>query len=169
MLTVAAATVVLLIAIILDSDHFSFMVRPEVQAIAGIFVVAVLLFDNVVSGLVLGIAVLIMYMRVYSSKYNITWNSWATTNLFGDVLSNNSSSMKGSGRSHDSHMNPTVRKYVTPADLEDAQNNVVDNQAFNTPGVGISGHVFGAQGTADRDILPAFDNFGPGSEIKMIG
>lgn len=152
MLTVAAATVILLIAIMLDADHFKFMVYPEIQAIAGVLVVAVLLFDNVVSGLVLGISVLIMYARVYSNQYGINWGNQLT------------------GKKMNSALSSAVKKYITPQDLEDAQNNIVSKKAYETPVIGMSGvygeTVYGAQGFAEKNVMPGYDSYAPGSAVK---
>ena len=71
MFTVAASIVLLMIAIMFDSDNFKFIVKPEYQVIAGTFVIAVILFDNALAGLMCGLAIIIMYTRVIGRKYGI--------------------------------------------------------------------------------------------------
>jgi hypothetical protein len=156
MLTVAAAVVVLLVAIMLDPDNFGFVVKPEVQVVIGTIVVAVILFDNFASGLVLGIAVLVMFTRVFAKQYGIDLN---LQTLF---------SMKSDTANARYPMKSLIRDYITPENLKDAQNNIYDETNFKKEMKGIKGvygePVYGAQG-ADFS-MPGYDSYAPGSIVK---
>jgi hypothetical protein len=157
MLTVSAALVVLLVALMLDPDNFAFMVNPEVQVVLGILVIAIILFHNAASGLILGIAVLIMYLRVHSKQYGVDIN---LSSMFRPLTEKLSSAKYPMGS--------LVKNYITPQNLIDAQNNIYDKTNFTTEMKGIKGvygePVYGAQGT-DK-TMPGYDSYAPGSLVK---
>ena len=136
MFTVALGLVVLLIAIMLDSDHFKFIIKPEYQVIIGTIVIAVILFDNALAGLLFGLTVIIMYTRVIARKYGI--------NL--DVMS----ALDKNSKEYSYTQNTTIlkqgnpmrnlvkdKKYVSPSNLLDAQNNIVDSKNYTNSYIGI--------------------------------
>ena len=160
MFTVIAACIVLLVSLMLDSSHFKFIVKPELQVIIGTCIVAVLLFDNAASGFILGLSVIIMYMRVHARDYGM--------NL--DIMSlfdgSKSFKLRKGGA-----MNSLVKKseYISPENLKDAQNNVVSPENYNEPVVGLHGTkdrpVYGAQGT--DSFMPGYDGRELGSAVKQ--
>ena len=117
------------------------------QVVLGTIVVAIILFDNVAAGFILGVAVLLMFMRVHMKKYGIKLDMW---------------SLKPQGKYP---MKSLVNPYVTPEHLEDAQNNVFDepNMAKEMKGIqGVYGEpVYGAQGT--DNTMPGLDVLPPGA------
>lgn len=158
--TVVAAVAVLLIAIVLDADHFRFMTNPEVQVVAGTIVVATLLFDSVLAGVILGVSILIMYVRVYAKTYGITLD---LASLF------NTGKSAGNGKYP---MRSLVTDYITPEHLKDAQDNIFDETNFSKEMVGVRGvygePVYSAQGTERSPlgtVIPGYDSYAPGSFV----
>ena len=143
MFTLAAACTVLIIAVFMDSSYFTHITQPDVQVVLGTLVIAIVLFDNVIAGLIIGIAVLIMYMRVYVTKFGITINLW-----------NWDQSAK-----HKYPMKTLFNQHVTAANLKDAQNNVFNDGDYDKEMVGVKGvygeAVYSAQGT-DK-LMPGLD------------
>jgi hypothetical protein len=143
MFTLAAACTVLIIAVFMDSSYFEHITQPDVQVVLGTLVIAVVLFDNVIAGLIIGIAVLIMYMRVYVTKFGITINLWNWD--------------KGQSKAYP--MKTLFNEHVTAANLKDAQNNVVNEGDYAKEMVGVKGvygeAVYSAQGT-DK-LMPGLD------------
>ncbi len=145
MFTLAAACTVLIIAVFLDSSYFEHITQPDVQVVLGTLVIAIVLFDNVIAGLIIGLSVLIMYMRVYVTKFGITINLW---NWDGDGSQSSKYPMK-----------TLFNEHVTAANLKDAQNNVVNDGDYEKEMVGVKGvygeAVYSAQGT-DK-LMPGLD------------
>jgi hypothetical protein len=144
MFTLAAACTVLIIAVFMDSSYFEHITQPDVQVVLGTLVIAIVLFDNVIAGLIIGIAVLIMYMRVYVTKFGITINLWN----WDKGMSSNAYPMK-----------TLFNQHVTAANLKDAQNNVFNDDDYDKEMVGVKGvygeAVYSAQGT-DK-LMPGLD------------
>jgi len=127
----------------MDSSYFEHITQPDVQVVLGTLVIAIVLFDNVIAGLIIGIAVLIMYMRVYVTKFGITINLWNWDK----------------GQSNAYPMKTLFNEHVTAANLKDAQNNVVNQDDYDKEMVGVKGvygeAVYSAQGT-DK-LMPGLD------------
>jgi hypothetical protein len=135
MFTVALGLVVLLIAIMLDSDHFKFIIKPEYQVIIGTIVIAVILFDNAYAGLLFGLTVIIMYTRVIAHKYGINLDVMSAFDKNNKEYSYTQTTVLKKGNP----MRNLVKdkKYVTPANLLDAQNNIVDTKNYINSYIGI--------------------------------
>lgn len=156
MFTVAASIVLLMVALMLDSDHFKFIVQPEYQVIAGTIVIAVILFDNALAGLLCGLAIIIMYTRVIGRKYGINLDIMT---LF--ETKNNTTPLKPGNP-----MRKLVKEtpYITPANLLNAQNNIVDSKSYSDSYVGIPKingfSVYSAEGPTkeDEQKVLSYDN-----------
>jgi len=121
MYSVALASIVVLVSLLVDTHYFENIVKPDIQIVIGTLVVFIILFDNALTGLLLGIAVLIMYLRVYAKTFGIDfWNFDKTTKI-----------------SDKYPMRSILGSYVTPEKLRDAQNNVIDSPSVDTPIIGI--------------------------------
>jgi hypothetical protein len=160
MFSVIASCVVLVLSVIVDPSFFANIVKPDIQVVLGTLVVAIVLFDNVASGLILGVSVLIMYMRVHAREYGIDLNLW---NLVTGKLKYDPKSYP---------MKSLVKQYITPENLKDAQDNTFDADNYKKEMVGVKGvygeAVYSAQGT-DR-MMPGLDLvevYAPTAEIKF--
>ena len=145
MLSVVAGCVLLLIAVFADSVYFQNIVKPDIQVVLGTLIVGVVLFDKPLAGLAMGLAVMIMYLRVYARSYGITLN------LFG----NNTR-----GLSNKYPMKSLLKDYITPMNLKDAQDNVVNNDNLTQEIKGVKG-VYGeaVYGTQGQDkIMPGLSD-----------
>jgi len=165
MFTVAASIVLLMVAIMFDSDHFKFIVKPEYQVIAGTFVIAIILFDNALAGLMCGLAIIIMYTRVIGRKYGI--------NL--DIMTLFETTNKTNPLKPGNPMRKLVKEtpYISPANLLDAQNNIVDSKSYNDSYVGIPKingfSVYSAEGTTkegETQVLGYDNEIYIGSSVK---
>lgn len=147
MLTIAAGIVAILVAILLDSEYFIFIMKPEYQVILGTIVIAIILFDNAFAGLLCGLAVIIMYTRVIAHKYGINLDIMA---LFEEK---HGSPNKPTVMKNGNPMNDLVKTvpYITPKNLLDAQNNIVDPRTYNDTYIGITNlkgsPIYSAEGT----------------------
>lgn len=122
----------LITATIVDPRGFEVLVRSDVQLILASVIIFLLVFVDHIMGFILGLTALVLYSRVFMAKYGIS--------LFDAA--------KGGP------MTPNTAEYVTPWHLKDAQNNVVDEDAFEKPYKGVNGdNVYSAQGL-DAKILP---------------
>jgi hypothetical protein len=121
-----AGLAVLLTGTLIDPVSVQFIVRPELQIVIAAVIVFCVLFVDHIFGFILGLAALTTYTRVFMHKYGRTPFSM---------------SLNGRG---------ALTPYVTPKNLEDAQNNVVDPKEMTTPYVGAKGiygeRVYSAQG-----------------------
>jgi len=163
MQTILIAIFVLMLAALLDVSYFINIVKPDIQIALGILVVAVTIFDNFATGLILGIAVLLMYLRVYVIKYGVSLEFWKVAAATADGKYPMKSLVKG---------------YVTSQHLKDAQDNTFDDQNFDKELIGIKGvygeAVYGAQGTGTRTSsgsnnpgLPGMDMYPPVAELSF--
>lgn len=130
MLVRLLALLVLMLVALVPEKGIAIVMRPDVQMILGTIVLIVLVVYDVFTGFILAMALIVAFFRVYHG--NISF--WKDGN---DVRS------KGP-------MANLVTRYITPENLHDAQNNVVDNKDFETEIIGIRGvygePVYGAQG-----------------------
>jgi len=165
MFTVAASIVLLMVALMFDSDHFKFIVKPEYQVIAGTLVIAVILFDNALAGLMCGLAVLIIYSRVIGRKYGI--------NL--DIMTLFETKNKTNQLKPGNPMRKLVKEtpYISPANLLDAQNNIVNEESYNNTYIGIPKinefAVYSAEGTTkenEQQVLGYDNEIYTGSAVK---
>ena len=103
---------------------------PESQMVIATIIIAIILFLDPISGVMLGTAALIFYYRYHSLL--VTDNS-------GKVLDLNK---------------PMVTRYITEENLRDAQNNLVAADVPDYVGIeGVYGEpVYGAQGNKNKDI-----------------
>jgi hypothetical protein len=171
MFTVALGLVVLLIAIMLDSDHFKFIIKPEYQVIIGTIVVAVILFDNAFAGLLFGLAMITMYTRVIARKYGINLDVMSAFDKNNKKYSYTQNTVLKQG----SPMRNLVKdkKYVTPSNLLDAQNNIVDTKNYTNSYIGIpemyGQPVYSAEGI-DKDSTTEVEGYDSsvyiGSSVK---
>ena len=176
MFTVALGIVVLLIALMLDSNNFRFIVKPEYQVIVGTIVIAVIIFDEALSGLLLGLAVIIMYTRVIARKAGIKLD---IMDLLGKT-SQTSETQKSNYKQetplqNGSPMRKLVKEtnYITPSNLVDAQNNIIDTKNYTNTYVGIpemyGKPVYSAEGTdtdGETDVQGYDSGIYIGSSVK---
>jgi hypothetical protein len=161
MFTVALGIVILMIAIMLDSDHFRFVLKPEYQVVIGTIVIAIVLFDNALSGLLVGLAVIVMYTRVQARRYGVNLDIMS-------IFDKNSQNNLVPGDA----MRDLVKEspYISPANLLDAQNNIVDEKTYTTPYVGIPKTkgfpVYTAEGTDKEDEVSGYEGKDIGSAVK---
>lgn len=119
---------------LVPQDQIQLFKQSEMQLLAAILVAIVIVMVDVYAGLVLGVALIILYQRLY-----------------GDMLMS-IANVEGSdkGARGKGPMACLISKYITDDDLTNAQNNVVDEAQLDTQIVGISDvdtdQVFGAQG-----------------------
>ena len=151
MLPKVLALIVLLIASLIDIKYVETIIQPDIQLLLGTIVVAIIVFFDAVAGLILGIGLLVLYLRVYSKKYNIHIREIIT------------------GKNNKNYpYAPLVTAYVTPAHLEDAQTNVIDPEKYWTEVKGFSGPynepVYGAQGI--DSTMPGFGSPFPGESYE---
>lgn len=144
LLTIVIACALLCMAVFLDSQYFEIMLKQDIQVVLGTLVIAVILFDSPIAGLIMGIAVIIMYMRAYGRRFGITF----------PFEHDNTVSKKYP-------MQSLIKKYITPENLKDAQDNVVDenNSKVEIKGVkGVNGEqVYGAQG--QDQVMPGLTSY----------
>jgi hypothetical protein len=141
------ALVVLIATTVVPIQALSVVVVPEVQLILGTLVVLYLLLRDPIAGLLLGLALLLAYFRVFRAKYGVAWNPLRSTNY---------------------PMSSLVTDYITPEHLHDAQSNVVDERDYAVEIKGVKGvygeDVYGAQGL-DAKLLPGYGEIPPGEMV----
>jgi len=141
----------LLATLLIDIKYVQFIVNPDIQLILGTTIIAIIVFFDAWAGLILAIAVFILYLRVYSNKYGLN---------ISEILT---------GRQSKNYpMESLVNAYITPKNLEDAQNNIVSDTAYNKEIKGIKGvynePVYGAQGI--DPTMPGYGSPFPGESLK---
>jgi hypothetical protein len=151
------ALFVLIVATLAPIRFLGFVVIPEMQLILGTLVVLYLLIRDPLSGLLLGVALLLMYFRVFAAKYGFTWKNIIKP------LSKKSA--------HQYPMVPSlVSDYITPDHLRSAQNNIVDDKDYQIEVKGIDGiygeTVYGAQGM--DPTMPGFGEVPMGGEVRTL-
>ena len=139
------ALTILIVSVVADTSDFKFFMRADVQFALGVAVVAIVLFGDAIVGLALGLAVFVVYMRVYSDYLGIDL-SWMPS-----AYKKNASTDKVLG------------EYITPENLKDAQDNVFDTKSAAIEMRGITDPygkgVMGAQGMDAK--FPGMDMFAP--------
>ena len=145
--------IVLLAAALIDINYVQFIINPDMQLLLGTIVIAIIVFFDAISGLILGLSLIVLYLRVYSKKYNIDIREIITGKA------NNSSNYP---------MNSLVSAYITPQNLENAQNNVVDEAGYFKEVKGFrSPHnepVYGVQGI--DPVMPGYGSPFPGVSFE---
>ena len=145
------ALIVLIVSLFIDINYVQFIINPDVQLILGTVIVAIIVFFDAWVGLLLAIGTFILYLRVYSKKYGINMREIIT----GKKTANYP-------------METLVDAYITPKNLEDAQNNIVSENAYNKEIKGIKGvynePVYGAQGI--DTTMPGYGAPYPGETFK---
>jgi hypothetical protein len=151
MLPKIVSLVILLISALIDVKYVQFIINPDVQLIFGTIIIAIIVFFDAWAGLLLAIAVFILYLRVYSKKYGINMREIITGKKTGNYP-----------------METLVDAYITPKNLEDAQTNIVSDSAYNKEIKGIKGvydePVYGAQGIDTK--MPGFGAPFPGETFS---
>lgn len=115
---------------IVSPGHYELVIRSDIQIILAAVIVFTLIFIDHIFGFLLGLAVLVLYSRVFMNKYGISG--------FG--------------------FREKQSSYITPQNLIDAQTNVIakENEAY----VGVKGpygeEVYSAQGIESGSKLPGF-------------
>jgi hypothetical protein len=154
MLPKIVASIVLLVSLLIDVKYVEAIIQPDIQLLLGTIIVAIIVFFDALTGLILGISVLILYLRVYSKKYNIHIREIIT----GKQTKNYP-------------YNSLVTAYVTPDNLKDAQTNVISDETYWTEIKGFSGPynepVYGAQGI--DNTMPGFGSPFPGESYESNG
>lgn len=147
--------VVLILSMFINTDSIKFIINPDIQLLLGTIIVAIIIFLDSISGLLLGLSLLVAYLRVYAKKYNININ---------EIITNKNTK--------DYPNAPLISSYyITPKDLENAQNNIVSNDNYHkevkgfTTGV-YNEAVYGAQGI-DK-IMPGYTNQFPGESYQPV-
>lgn len=147
--------ILLLVATFVPVEMVSFIVRPDVQLIAGTIIVLYLVLKDAIAGFIAGIALLIVYFRVYAEKLGISFQDAIGMDKLGSIWGSNSSEPSSS------------MPYITPQHLESAQSNVVDPASLGAEMKGVLGvygeEVYGAQGM-DKE-MPGFSS-ALGEEVR---
>ena len=138
------AIAVLFVSLIIDTADFKDIIKPDVQIILGVGIVSIIMFVDSITGLILGLTILIIYLRVYAKMYGIKIeNIVDVKNLLLNGDHTNASKYPMETLVYDTN-------YITPKNLEDAQNNVFDKKVLNKEYIGITGiygkGVIGAEG-----------------------
>lgn len=146
--------ILLLVATFVPVEMVSFIVRPDVQLIAGTIIVLYLVLKDAIAGFIAGIALLIVYFRVYAEKLGISFQDAIGMDKLGSIWGSNPSELSS-------------MPYITPQHLESAQSNVVDPANLGAEMKGIRGvygeEVYGAQGL-DKE-MPGFSS-ALGEEVR---
>lgn len=137
--------IMVLLATLLPPQVFSLVTYPEVQLILGTLIAVYIIAADAIAGMLMGVAVLIMYFQVYAHSFGIS--------VYDLIKSSYSPSY---------HSTSLVSRYVSPEHLEKAQTNVVDPLHYDVEVKGVEGvygePVYGAQGiTSNKEMLPGFD------------
>jgi hypothetical protein len=143
------AAIVLVISILIDVKYIQFIINPDIQLLLGTIVVAIVIFFDSISGLILGLSLLITYLRVYAKKYNIN---------LSEIITNKQT------KNYPNSPLVSSKYYITPKNLADAQNNIVNKDNYNTEVKGFTGAynepVYGVQGI--DNMMPGYTNQFPG-------
>jgi hypothetical protein len=121
---------ILIVAAVADPAPVAFLTQAESQVIIGALVVFLIIFVDYVIGFVIGLSAIVIYARIFKEKYGISTRF--PMSLMGES-----------------------RPYITPKDLQNAQDNVVGE--VKTPYKGIPG-VYSAQGLDSE--LPGIEGSG---------
>jgi hypothetical protein len=148
------AIILLLLAAFVDVKYVQFIIHPDVQLIIGTMIVAIIIFYDALSGFILGITMLVLYLRVFSNKYNIDIKEFIT------------------GKKTPEYQYPmdslVTDGYITPKNLEDAQNNIIDMNSYNKEIKGFKGAynepVYGAQGI--DSMMPGYGEIEAGESLS---
>ena len=138
------AIAILFVSLVIDTADFKDIIKPDVQIILGVGIVSIIMFVDSITGLILGLTVLIIYLRVYAKIYGIKMENIVD---FKNLLLNTEPS------AHTNYPMETLvdnNNYITPKNLEDAQNNIFDKNVYDKQFIGIKGvygeGVLGAEG-----------------------
>lgn len=137
------AIAVLFVSLIVDTADFKDIIKPDVQIILGVGIVSIIMFVDSITGLILGLTILIIYLRVYAKMYGIK---------IENIVDVKNLLLNGDHNTSKYPMETLVNdtNYITPKNLEDAQNNVFDKKVFDKQYIGINGiygkGVLGAEG-----------------------
>lgn len=131
----AVGLAILITATLIDPKPFTFLTHMEVQMAFAAVVVFTVMFVDHIFGFILGLSLIALYSRVFMHKYGI--------NILGDF----------GGKSE------TIA-FVTPKNLLDAQNNVVDDDGKPYSGIAAKGYTAQGSGGVDsvEKLVPGFPN-----------
>ena len=102
------ALIIFGLTFIVDLEQFKFLRRDEVQIMLALLVVAVILFVEAIAGLLLGLALLVLFYRTHEALIGYRGSEgWAGTYRDKDLM-------------------VSLEDYVTPAHLERAQTNTIE-------------------------------------------
>jgi len=129
--------ILLVLSFIVKTSDFVLITKPNVQLILGLSVVAIILFFDAIFGLILGLSILIMFMRVNTYILGIDIN-------------------------YKFKSNSKKTPYVTAKNLEDAQTNVYSNSkdiiGVVDPITNSAKDVWGAQGSLNEQKLEPYNS-----------
>jgi hypothetical protein len=149
------AFIILVISLFIDVQYIQFIINPDIQLLLGTIVVAVIIFFDSISGLLLGLSLLVTYLRVYAKKYNIN---------LSEIITNKTR------KDYPNAPLVSASYYITPKNLADAQNNIVNKENYNEEVVGFRGAynepVYGAQGI--DTTMPGYTNQFPGERYQSF-
>jgi hypothetical protein len=132
------AVFLIALAFVVNKKYLEFIAKPDAQAILGTLVLIIIIFGDTITGLLLGILLIVIYGRYYMDLTNNVIKS-AKNNKYPMVS--------------------LIDPYVTPENLKDAQDNTVLVANAEDEVKGLNGMfddpVYGAQG---------FDKTMPGFE-----
>jgi hypothetical protein len=155
MLQKLLATIIVIVSLIIDLKYVQYIINPDIQLIIGTTIIAIIIFGDAFAGLLLAVAVFILYFRVYSLKYGVNIKDI----IYGPANGNKTSNYP---------MGQLFDGYITPKNLEDAQTNIVSEPAYNKEIKGIKGvynePVYGAQGI-DK-MMPGYGSPFPGETFN---
>lgn len=134
------ALLVFALSFFVDLKRFAFLKKNEVQLVLGVVVVAVLLFVDATVGLLLGLALLVIFYRTHSALMAAV-TGWKVRGRDGDFM-------------------VTMEDYVTPEHLARAQSNTFSEENMRAKMIGVKGPygepVWDAQGA--YEALPGHDD-----------
>jgi hypothetical protein len=138
---IVALGLIILVSIV-NPLYLNFISKTEWQIGLGTLIIAIIVFGDAITGLLLGVAFLVIYLRYYMKKFGVDLKGLLkkTLNPRDDSLVNKN-------------------EYITPQNLKDAQNNIVSDKDAEIEMKGIKGvygePVYGAQGI-DK-TMPGYD------------
>jgi len=106
------ALIIFGLTFIVDLKHFTILRRDEIQVLLGLTVVSIILFVDAMIGLILGLALLVLFYRTHEELLMKNGNK---TGWFGSFREND--------------LMVTLEDYVTPSHLESAQSNTINANA----------------------------------------
>lgn len=128
MIVQVLALVVLLIMALIPLQAIQGLKMPEMQLVVATIVLIIMLMYDIYTGFILVMALIVAYMRLYGSGLSFWDDDVRTQGPMANLMT----------------------RYITPENLHDAQNNVVDEREYGNGIVGFSGvygePVYGAQG-----------------------